>query len=320
MLDVPLRWYPITDKFLWTYLVYADDTQLYIPLSVENQNDTINKAENCIKDIKSWMSVNKLKLNENKTEIILLGTTKQRNNITIDSLEVGSSHVDIEHSGVVRNLGSYFNSDLSMQTSITKTCQAAHLSLRNIGKIRRMIDGDTAKILVHALITSRLDYCNSLLLGTSQQNLNRLQKIQNKAARLITRDKASTHIQPVLRSLHWLPVKERIEFKSLCFVFKCLHDLAPQYLKDLFKEYQPVRTLRSSDALLLETPSSNLALCGKAFSVSGAKLWNSISLDTRTSSNLDIFKRKLKTELFKKAFEWLSRSDNLWKLCNALSV
>ena len=95
-----------------------------------------------------------------------------------------------------------------MNAHVTKVCQAIHFHLRNIGKVRKYLDFDTTTILVHSLVTSRLDYCNSLLLGVPKQTLNRLHMVQNHAARLITLSKRRDHVQPILKSLHWLPIAE----------------------------------------------------------------------------------------------------------------
>ena len=90
---------------------------------------------------------------------------------------------------------------------------------------------DATKTLVHALVSNRLDNCNSLLVGVSSQLLQRLQVIQNAAARLVTGVRRSEHMTPILRDLHWLPVRRRITFKTAVLVYKCLHDMAPQYLQ-----------------------------------------------------------------------------------------
>jgi len=202
----------------------------------------------------------------------------------------------------VRNLGVYLDSDLSMKSHITKTCQAAHFHLRNIGKVRKLLDTKSTKTLVHQLITSRVDYCNAMLLGISDTSLHRLQKIQNKAAKMITRSSAREHVKPILKSLHWLPVKERVDYKIACLIYKCLNEEAPSYLSELVEVHAPSRSLRSGTKQLLKVPNHRLALSDQSISVGGPKLWNSLSLNLRMSSTFHNFRSLLKTELFKRAF------------------
>ena len=132
--------------------------------------------------------------------------------------------------------------------------------------------------LVHAFISSRLDYCNTLYAGLTKQMLNKLKLIQNAAARIVTRTSKCNHITPVLKSLHWLPVKQRTEFKILLLVYKSLNGLAPPYISDLIYFYDPVRCLRSSSKCLLTTPRINANAAHGAFTVpqpSGiAYLWS----------------------------------------------
>src|SRR4029434_1185781 len=106
----------------------------------------------------------------------------------------------------------------------------------------------------HAFITSRLDYCNALLSGCSINSIKSFQLIQNAAARTLTRTKKYEHISPVLASLHWLPVKSRINFKVLFLTYKALNSLAPNYLKELVVPYRPPKPLRSQSAGLLVIP------------------------------------------------------------------
>ena len=129
-----------------------------------------------------------------------------------------------------------FHSKLNMEHHVKKLCQACHYHLRNIGKIRNLIDAHTTHMLVYAFITSCLDYCISLLVGIPKFLKERLQKIKNKAARLITR-KGEDDSKTILKELHWLPIEARIDFKIACHVYKCLHGLAPPPPPLIFQNY-----------------------------------------------------------------------------------
>ena len=129
-----------------------------------------------------------------------------------------------------RNLGSWFDSKLTMATHISKTCNSAFYYLYNLRRIRKYLSKDNTKTLIHAFISSRVDYCNSLLYGLPEYQLNKLQRVQNMCARLICNESKYCHFTPLLVDLHWLPVKVRIELKILLIVFKIFKGLAPSYL------------------------------------------------------------------------------------------
>ena len=128
--------------------------------------------------------------------------------------------------------------------------------MRNIAKVRHILSQNEK--LVHAFVTSRLDYCNALLSGCPNKSLNRLQVVQNAVARILTETSRRDHITPSLASLHWLPVKYRIEFKTLLLTYKALNGLAPPYLKELIEPYQPLRTpTRAQYAKMLKIPKKS---------------------------------------------------------------
>ena len=161
----------------------------------------------------------------------------------------------------------------------------------------------TAETLVHAFITSKLDHCNSVLFGLPKNLIDKLQAVQNAAARLISLTRKHDHITPVLIDLHWLPVADRIKFKFLLLTFKALHGLAPIYIQELITTYKPPRTLRSSSHLFLATKLYNLKSYGlPSFSVSAPLLWNSMPSSIRDANNISSFKSQLKSYLFKLAY------------------
>ena len=191
-----------------------------------------------------------------------------------------------------------------MSYYISSLCKSVNFQLRKIGLIRKYLTDEVAKTLITSLVLSRLDYCNSLLGGICIESLNRLQIIQNNAARLVSKTKRYDHITPVLKQLHWLPIKERIIFKHCLLCYKCLNGLAPLYLSDLIHIYHPRKSLRSScDTTQLQVPIKKYKFYGeRSFSFLGPVMWNKIPQNIREATSLYSFKRQLKAFLFHQAY------------------
>ena len=246
------------------------------------------------------MTSMKLKLNETKTELLIISSKKKQSKIHRSTIMVGNSC--IQSSPSVRNLGTTFDSTMTMETQIKNTCQSMYYHIRNVGKIRRYLTDEAAHTVVHALVTSRLDYGNCMVFGITSHLLDKLQRAQNAAARMLTRTRKFDHISPVLRNLHWLPIRQRIKYKLLLLTWKALHGMAPPYIQDLLKEYAPTRNLRSSSQHLLDSARTSTSYGDRAFSAVAPALWNALSTDIRKASQIDTFCSKLKTHLFSSAF------------------
>ena len=244
------------------------------------------------------MIKNKLQLNGEKTEAMLVGTKNRLASVSIESIQLGNNTIPLSNS--VKNLGVTLDNTLSMQRFLTQTCQSCYHQIRRIGSIRKYLSDEATAKLVTSLILSRLHYCNALLSGMSASSLSCLQRIQNTAARLVLKKKKFDHVSPLLRSLHWLPVADRVEYKLNTLCYKSIHQTAPSYLCDNISTYTPARTLRSSsDPLSLQIPRYKLPTVGRrSFAVSGPTSWNKLPLSLRQRPTLSAFKANLKTHLF----------------------
>ena len=279
---------------------FADDTQLYNSSSPDHFQPLLTSTESCIESVKHWMTTNKLQLNDKKTEALLVDTAEK-----IDprvKLSVGQSQISFSSS--VRNLGVIFDNKLSMRDHINKVCQAAYLELRRIGSIRHVLSTQATQILVTSLVLSRLDYGNSLLAGIPNTLLSKLQKVQNYAAKLISRAPKLTSSSSLLQKLHWLPISQRIDYKLSVLCFNVFNQTAPQYLVDVLTVYTPSRTLRSSaDSRLLKIPFRKKLTQGqRSFSFHAPSVWNKLPFSVRHAKSPNQFKRALKTHLFRSIY------------------
>ena len=284
--------------------IYADDTQIYMSFTpnINCISLSISRIEECIKAIEAWMLANRLKLNGDKTEMLIIGTHQQCRKLSNISINAGGSV--IKACEKARNLGAVFDTNLNLKSHVNALCKSARYHLHNISLARRNLTRDAADKAFHAFVMSRLDCNNSLLYGLPSCELQKLQKIQNAAARILTGEGKRCHITPVLKKLHWLPIASRIQFKILMLTFKCLQDLAPRYLQELLKSRKTSCCTRSAcDDLLLEVGKTRLASAGdRAFVNVAPFLWNRLPYSIRACTTVAAFKSRLKTHLFEQYF------------------
>ena len=191
-----------------------------------------------------------------------------------------------------RNIGTIFDTTMSMLPHVNNVCKSAFYHLHTISRIRKYLSTQTTEILIHAFITSKLDHCNSLLHKVPKNVIKKLQSCQT--------DHTRDHITPILLHLYWLPVSERMKFKILLLTIKALHQQSPTHIQDLITYYLPSRSLRSSSMLSLNPVSFNLKnYRSRAFSVSAPELRNKLPDHIRSCENLSLLKHKLKTHLFR---------------------
>ena len=284
--------------------LYADDTQVYGFSHPSAASQLQLKLLACVEEVSMWMRSNRLQLNPAKTEVLWLSSSRMQFNIPQSAFSVGNNV--ISSSPVVRDLGIYLDSGLTMTAHISKTVSNCFAALRQIRSVRRSLPTQVTLSLVIALVLTRLDCGNAVLAGLPARQLNRLQSVLHAAARLIYRARKFDHVTPLLRELHWLSVPERITFKLATLVFRCLHGLAPAYLAEAFNRAADVESrcrLRSGSSSALLVPTTRRRTLGdRAFAVAGARVWNSLPATLTSQPSLLMFRRQLKTLLFEQSF------------------
>ena len=238
----PLLFYIYTSELfttikqhLPTVHCYTDDSQMYLAFKPDDsiaQNNAIVAMEECLPEIRQWMIRDRLLINDDKTEFALIGTNAQLRKVSINTLRIGDAEV---HSSIdpIRNLGVWIDNTFSMKPHVINTCKGAFFHLHNIRRIRKYLSRDSTEKLIHAFVSSRLDYCNGLLYGLPEKLISKLQRVPTTVARIVYCMPTFCHITPLLFDLHWLPVKFRIDYKIIITTFKCLHNTAPHYLSSL---------------------------------------------------------------------------------------
>lgn len=237
-------------------------------------------------------------LNDSKTEVLIVVKANQRKCIHDIKIKIGDS--TITPAKCVKNLGGYMDEVMSMEKQVQTVVRSANFHMRRIAKIRHFLDTDICAKVINATVTSRLDYHNGLLCGIHDKHIKSLQLVQNNAARLLSQSSRHQHITPTLIQLQWLPIKYRVSFKVLTLIHCALHNNnAPDYIRTLFMVHRPARALRSSqDEWRLSIPRSHCYYGDRSIQVYGARLWNSLP-----PLSVQSFKRLLKTELFRSAYE-----------------
>ena len=300
-------WENIVTKYGFSINLYADDTQIYFAFDVHSENPDLSAVKRCFLEITQWMTKNFLKLNEGKTEFIDIGHYVS----PVVSLDLGEVSIikPVEHA---KNLGFMFDHRMNMSEQINMVSKTSFLNLRNLKRIGSRLAHELKVQLVHSNILSFLDYCNSVYGGLTEKNLFKLQKIQNNAVRYIFGlygKKFREPIMPYLKRLHFLPVKYRIKFKVALLVFKCLNGFAPEYMHELISAREIKRRISRLDKDFFMLATQELPKSTRtdaAFSFYGPCIWNELPYRLRCMTDIELFKKSMKTYYFNIAFEGIS--------------
>ena len=293
-----------------SYHFYADDTQIYIEIS-----DVLDAKEmilSLLHDIKIWMLRRKLKLNDGKTEIVIIkGGLRSNLEAEFGSLDIGG--VQLYPSVSVKNLGVVLDSNLNFKHHVNSLVKNCNFHIRNLYAVRRYLSKDILITLVQSLIVSRIDYCNVLFLGLPSYLLKKLQSVMNRCARLIFSLPPRVPTTRFLIELHWLPIRARVEFKVCLIVFKALKFNQPKYIVDLLSAPNDGDhvTLRSSnDPYRLAEPRAvqERAYAERSFVYAAPRLYNRLPVQVKQQTSILSFKTHLKSFLFSQAYDTTDNS------------
>ena len=238
-----------------------------------------------------------LKSNADKTEVLVIGFRTQLAKFDLSFMKLADADVAVQ-SNPIRNLGVAFDSGMTMAAQVCNIVKFANFHLINIGWTSRLLTDDTTKLAIHTFVKSRLDYCNSLLIGIRLRLQRKLQNIQRTSARLITIHRKFDSITSQLIELHWLPIKQRIDNKVLMLLYKALHNQAPPDITNVIQVNVERRRLRSSCSIFLFEPRTCCVTFGdRAFSTYGPRIWNKLPAYIK-NSQFETFKMLLKTQPF----------------------
>ena len=276
----------------FTSSMYADDTNARIKFSFKFQLSNVSfKIPQLINEVSAWMKLHFLKVNPDKTEIMLFYPQSCKNEPKICGVFVEDNCIRFQNNSV-KLLGINLDTHMNFENHINQLVSECYYHLKNIGKIRRYLTVQDAEKLIHALISSKFDYCNALFNGIKMSSLKKLQKVQNYAARLVHQLPSHQAIDSeVLKDLHWLCVEKRIIFKLLLMVHKYFIGNAPNYFFELL-------IVKDDDERLLLTPFMNTIEGRRSFSYASPRLWNRLPKDVRLISDTEKFKHSIKTVLF----------------------
>ena len=280
----------------------ADDSQLYVSFASGNSTVVLSALQSCLAFAQSWMSMNKLKLNPDKSEFLLIGNEQQQSNY-LSMFLLRFCGVKTNPTRSAWNLGVLFDKNVFLTHTYTyAVCSSCFYHVWELWHIRCYVDLDSAKLLATALVSSRFDYCNSLLYGIADTDLTKLQCIHNRLAHVVTKSLPFTHSVSLLSSLHWLPVKFGNIFQISLLTYKIFHGKQPVYLHSMLATSLPSRSLRSNKGISLLVPRAKTNTSARAFQSCTPSLWNSLPLCVRSAISVATFKKYLKTHLFDFSF------------------
>lgn len=290
----------VIDSFNIPHHQYADDTNLYHSFTALDQQSCLDHVSDCLNSVNNWFLTNGLLVNPSKSDSIFIGTSAQTKKINSPGVIMDGTLIPL--SETVKSLGVVLDQHLTFEKHVKNLCRTCNFHIRSLRSLCSSLDSKTAETIGRSIVMSKMDYCNSLLAFTSKRNIHRIQVVQNNLARLVSGSDYRQSAAPILSSLHWLPIEQRIKYKITTMVFKSRINLLPEYLSNSLTVFTSARPIRTPFQNTYVIPRVRTEVAKQSFSYAGSKLWNDLSNELRATASYQGFKKLLKTHYFKLYF------------------
>ena len=273
--------------------LYADDSMIYG--SGDNIPEVKQKLQNCIQNISSWYKMNRLKINIDKTKVMLIGSKAQLKSLNVDDFILSYDDTPLELVENAKYLGMFINCDISWDFHVRRLCQTTYYHISLLRRLRRIFPKNLILQVYKSYIQHRLDYGITLYGSSTQKNIDLVQRVQNHAARLIMGnfDYINSRGIDLVKSLNLYTIRERRDYFLSTLMFKAIHGIAPNYLSDRIDMHFDIHgyNTREAGSMNVYLPTVHKEMYKNSFLYLGGKLWNDLPDFVKNSTNIDTFKR-----------------------------
>ncbi len=276
---------------------YVDDSKEYLSFSLPILDCSLSTLEDDLHRVFEWCCKNSLLINPDKTKMMVIGSQQllQQLEHTVSIDFIGKT---LEPVAQVKDLGTTLDSNLKYNEHIQRLSSSCISKLCQINRVKNLFNQSTLTSIINALVMSKIYYWSSIWSNTSEENIKKIQLIQNYAARVIAGNVGKyDHVSPVLKELGWLPIKEHLQYRDAVLVHKCMYNQAPSYLSQKFIKRNQIHDRETRSQNELDTPKYRTATGQRTFKYRGTKIWNALDGELKSTANLKHFKSKLKTRL-----------------------
>lgn len=276
----------IFNKHKMNYHIYADDIQIYFNIDDRSEKQITEDIKSVMTDIKIWMLQKYLKLNTEKTELIIIGQKRKLVEVPFKKINLEKTEIELKTS--IKNVGCILDENLTMDKHTTEIARKCNIQLYKLNKIRKFITQDTAKQLIETLVIPHIEFQSALLYKIKKDNLKKLNNILRRSVRYIYKLNKRTHLEPYFYKLNWLPLLARIEHKLARIILPTLQREQPKYLYKILAgnidNDRPNETRAHSNRdMLTQRPKSELHR--RSITICSPKIYNSIPAEMREENH-----------------------------------